>query len=116
MKKVIIHIGGHKTGTSAIQAFCVSNSSKLEQMEIIYPLELLTDINVDGLQAHHGLVNFFISHNSFWDSVDLRPKNVADIGRYLKSLPRDKNILLSSENLTWLDGNAIDNFKELLHG
>lgn len=112
MKKAIIHIGGHKTGTSAIQAFCASNSSKLEQMGIIYSLKLLTDINVNGLQAHHGLVNFCMDD----DSVSLKPKDMADIGCYVLSLPRDKNILLSSENFTWLDENSIDNLKKLLDG
>lgn len=116
MKKAIIHIGGHKTGSTAIQSFCASNATYLQQIGLVYPLELLTDINIDGLQAHHGLVNFFMDDSLLWDSVDLKPKAVANIGCYLLSLPRDKNILLSSENFTWLDENAIDNFKKLLDG
>jgi hypothetical protein len=117
-KKAIIHIGGHKTGTSAIQAFCVLNASRLQQVDIIYPLELLAHVNRVGGQAHHGLVNLFMDATTFWKSVNLRPKSMTDtdIVSYLGSLPRDKNILLSSENLVWLDKVSINALKQMLDG
>lgn len=117
-KKAILHIGGHKTGTSAIQAFCVLNASRLQQMGILYPLELLSHIDRVGEQAHHGLVNLFMDATTFWKAHNLRPKAMTDedIVSYLKSLPRDKNILLSSENLVWLDAEAIKALKQILDG
>lgn len=116
MKKAIIHIGGHKTGTTAIQSFCVLNWSLLLDKDVLYPLELITDINTSGLQAHHGLVNFLLDNQPFWKSKDLKPQSISDIGEYLKSLPRDKNIILSSENLTWLNEKAVDDLKIFLEG
>lgn len=117
-KKAIIHIGGHKTGTSAIQAFCVLNAARLEQADILYPPELVTFPERTGGQAHHCLVNLFMDAKSFWKSFNLRPKRMSDedIVATLKALPRNKNILLSSENLVWLDEPAIAALKELLDG
>lgn len=116
--KAIIHIGGHKTGTSAIQAFCVLNKEHLLQADIVYPMELVTYPDRTGGQAHHCLVNLFMDTKTFWKSFNLRPKGMtdADIVATLKALPRDKSILLSSENLVWLDESAITTLKELLEG
>jgi hypothetical protein len=117
-KKAIIHIGGHKTGSTAIQAFCVLNAKRLEQLEIIYPLELLSHPGKVWGQGHHGLVNLFMDATTFWKSFNLRPKKMKDedIVAYLKSLPREKNILLSTENLVWLDKKSINALKECLAG
>lgn len=116
--KAIIHIGGHKTGTSAIQAFCVLNKEHLMQTDILYPMDLVTFPERTGGQAHHCLVNLLMDAKTFWKSFNLRPKGLADenIIAALKALPRDKNILISSENLVWLDEQAIATLKELLDG
>ncbi len=115
-KNAIIHIGGHKTGSSAIQSFCMLNATRLQQLGIIYPVELVAFQDRVGGQAHHCLVNLLMDATSFWKSYNLRPKSMSDsdIVAFLKSLPRDKNILLSSENLVWLDKNAIKTLQELL--
>lgn len=117
-KKAIIHIGGHKTGSSAIQAFCVLNAVRLEKLGIVYPLELVSHIDRVGGQAHHCLVNLFMDDKTFWKAVNLRPKAMrdADIIAFLKDLPRDKNILLSSENLVWLDHEALAALQVYLEG
>ncbi len=36
-KTLYLHIGHHKTGTSAIQQFCVNNRHKLEEQGLLYP-------------------------------------------------------------------------------
>jgi hypothetical protein len=117
-KKAIIHIGGHKTGSSAIQAFCVANASRLKTLGITYPLELVSDVDKMGAQAQHGLVNLLMDAKSFWKSFNLRPKSMtdADIKNHLKALPRTENYLFSSENLVWLDKDAIETLKQLLDG
>jgi hypothetical protein len=81
-------------------------------------MELVTYPERTGGQAHHCLVNLFMDATTFWKSVNLRPKGMADddIINTLKALPRDKNVLLSSENLVWLDNQSINVLKELLAG
>ena len=117
-QKAILHIGGHKTGSSAIQSFCVLNAERLKQLGILYPLELVSDVEKMGGQAQHGLVNLLMDAKSFWKAYNLRPKGMldADIRSTLKALPRDKNLLLSSENLMWLDKEAIETLRQLLDG
>lgn len=117
-KKAILHIGGHKTGTSAIQAFCLSNAARLEALGILYPLKLISKMDTMGGQAHHGLVNVFMDDTTFWKSYNMRPKSMTDaqIIDLLKTLPRDQNILLSSENLVWLDSQSIIKLKQILEG
>jgi hypothetical protein len=116
-KKVIIHIGSPKTGTTAIQGFCALNAARLAQLDLVYPLELMQSDLIYG-QAQHCLVNLFMDATTFWKSINLRPKdmNDEDIISYLKSLSREKNILLSTENLVWLDKKAINTLKEYLAG
>jgi hypothetical protein len=117
-KKAIIHIGGHKTGSTAIQAFCALNAVRLARQDIVYPLELLTNPEKPWGQAHHGLVNLFMDATTFWKTFDLRPKkmNDEDVVAYLKALPREKNILLSTENLVWLDTKSINALRQYLDG
>ena len=44
--KLVLHVGIHKTGTSAIQAFCKENRATLAEIGVLYPKTGLTDLNV----------------------------------------------------------------------
>jgi len=44
--KLVLHVGIHKTGTSAIQAFCKENRNALIEHGILYPSTGLTDLSV----------------------------------------------------------------------
>lgn len=86
MKKVFIHIGPHKTGTSAIQAFLFDNQAKLSERGFVY------DVLGKNWNNHHLLAVQFS-----------RPKEDRDIGKdFIKKLlseSGDAAILISSEML-----------------
>lgn len=48
MKKLILHIGHGKTGTSAIQSFCARHQDKLKTHGVDYPHHSSFDIAIDG--------------------------------------------------------------------
>ena len=47
-KRLIIHVGGHKTGSTYIQRCCFAHRQRLEELGFSYP-------NLDDSFAHHGL-------------------------------------------------------------
>jgi hypothetical protein len=54
--KLVLHVGIHKTGTSAIQAFCKANRAALIEKGILYPNTALTELSVTSTptsQAGH---------------------------------------------------------------
>ncbi len=64
MKKIYVHIGMPKTGSTAIQAFCYLNKNKLSEYGLVYPTELggipggkynLTDGNIGALYANSAM-------------------------------------------------------------
>lgn len=59
-KRVFIHIGLHKTGTSSIQQFLTANRDVLERNRVLYPA------GISGGQAHHS------SHRFFSDLIQTR--------------------------------------------
>jgi hypothetical protein len=52
MKELLIHIGLHKTGTSAIQAFLRDNRTNLLKQGILYPLNIEAWVNHNPLIWH----------------------------------------------------------------
>ena len=57
MKKVILHIGRHKSGTSSLQNFLVRNRLLLEQYDYLYPHVGISSV------AHHQIANAFSQKN-----------------------------------------------------
>jgi hypothetical protein len=57
MKKVILHIGRHKSGTSSLQNFLVRNRLLLEQHDYLYPQVGISSV------AHHEIANAFSQKN-----------------------------------------------------
>jgi hypothetical protein len=57
-KRVFIHIGLHKTGTSSIQQFLTANRDVLERNRVLYPA------GISGGQAHHQFASFFFRPDS----------------------------------------------------
>ncbi|MEP0071224.1 MAG: hypothetical protein ABJE79_00865 [Marinomonas sp.] len=86
-KKLFIHVGPHKTGTTVIQKICLDNDSNLQSMNFLYPKTFFSFI------GHHELVNQVRKRSVSEEAV----KNLADSGL---------NILLSSEN--FIDFNLAD--------
>lgn len=92
-KKLIVHIGHPKTGTSTIQKALVHNASTLRQYGLCYP-EFGQKFN-----AHHLLVNALVSHknDNFLPSTDITGDQIVKEFRRLSADPTLETIIISSE-------------------
>ena len=93
MKKIVIHIGRHKTGTSSIQRFLKDNKEKLSEHGIHYPTD-----NIGHKLAHHSFAQLFSSINHRGRTLEeslqvLNPEIVV----FKSFLVEDKINLISSE-------------------
>ena len=60
--KLILHAGTHKTGTTAIQAFCAANREALAGQGIVYPTLPIKGTNASN--QHHDLAHAFAGKSS----------------------------------------------------
>ncbi|MEA3492183.1 MAG: hypothetical protein U9R27_09810 [Campylobacterota bacterium] len=102
MKRLFLHIGFHKTGTSALQEYLDENREKLIKNGIFYPKShsSLFPGNVDLSWA-------FDKTPPSWSSVDKTNKN--DIIKYYKDQIDEtscETIIISSEDFVLLDGQS----------
>lgn len=105
-KELIIHAGWHKTGSTAIQEWCVRNADLLGQHGILYPTG--PDLMWGG---HHKMAWALGVAHPFAD-----PK--FDAAAFLRDqLQRaDKTLLLSSEDFEFLPEKGIRQLRELTGG
>src|SRR5690606_38518173 len=90
MKKTIyIHIGAHKTGTTAIQRFLSMNRDNLKKQGYLYP---------GKHNAHHFIPHGLLNKTFLFSNPDTMTKNVFNEIRKTKS----ENILISSEAFEFL--------------
>ena len=96
MRKVIFHIGNHKTGTSTLQKFLFKNRKILEKYNFLYPN---TGI-IFGDYGHHNLA-FELANFSQYD------RKYGNYKKFTKIIKKNKNknILVSSENFERLEFN-----------
>jgi hypothetical protein len=87
MKKIILHIGHHKTGSTAIQKFLHKNKDKLAQNEILYPYT-----GSNGAVAHHAIRQIIESGDKA--SIEVFRESLVQESHDFSSL------VLSSENLS----------------
>lgn len=86
MKKVILHIGRHKSGTSSLQGFLHTNSDILKGMGVLYP-----NTGRGKQVAHHRLA-------SFLERPERDSKEYQQLKAQLKREVRNfDNIIISSE-------------------
>lgn len=97
MKKIYLHIGPYKTGTSYLQLLWNNNAKSLEENGFIYPQITLEN------NAHHGLVSLFKKGNMESDSNETI--------KYLNELEED--IILSSENFSVLNKRSLLNIRKI---
>ena len=64
MKKLFLHIGTHKTGTTAIQNFAFANAERLLEMGILYPRTGRPCLN--GIQTGHHLLPWTQTKHAEW--------------------------------------------------
>lgn len=113
MKKAIIHIGGHKTGSTSIQKSLFDSASILQAQNIYYPLELT-----------HQEISFFGQHGLAWNllhrkaSFGLQQQQVdqsLEMFSCIVEKNTDSELLLSSEDFAWVQNkDAIFRLKEIL--
>lgn len=103
MKKLYIHIGVHKTGTTSIQHFLCHNRSILEQFGHTYP-----DIDITQA-AHHKVANELI-HDIGLSIFNKKSSLISDhnkfsrlkmLKKFITETPFNK-IIISTEQLEWL--------------
>ncbi|MCJ9430789.1 hypothetical protein [Kordiimonas marina] len=104
--KIYLHIGTHKTGTTAIQHYCLENRDRLLRHGIFWPDEQLPR----HLYQHSYLAQF------------VRDGNLAAAGDYIGRAVRDAeaagatSLLLSGEGFSQLEDDGISAVFELLNG
>ena len=106
-KRVYLHIGMHKTGTTSIQHFAYINRTNLSLKGLIYPTKRLHG------KAHHVLAqNFSVNKNIFGLNHEQKIQTPFELERYRQSLlsARENKILLSSEGFLFADVNELFSF------
>lgn len=99
MRKLILHIGRHKSGTSSLQKFLCENFESLLESGYEYPLEGRDPI------AHHLLAKYLNTPEK------LSPKETEAVLMLLKKVNESQNnIILSSEALQNIDPEKLSNF------
>jgi len=92
MKKIILHIGRHKTGTTSLQHFLHANFSKeLEHSKLLYPT---TGMNSNHF-FHHDLFKSCIERNNKFSELETTKNLIKEINN-----AHQKNIFISTEILS----------------
>jgi ABC-type polysaccharide/polyol phosphate transport system ATPase subunit len=90
-KKIFIHIGTHKTGTTSIQSFLTENSDELMNSGVLYPLAG----RVFG--GHHNIAWKLLGDDRF----DIKNGKISDFLNEINS-SNVKNVVISSEAFEYL--------------
>lgn len=104
-KRVIAHVGFHKTGTTALQASFTANREVLKKHGIVYPAL--------GQKAHHKAAWSLIGRWWGWKNRGGRQTPIKEWQRLVKQIRKNRQTtLISSEFFCELDENQIIKFKE----
>lgn len=93
-RTLFIHIGTGKTGTTAIQTFCVQNRKKLEAMGVWYP-----ELGIRGV-GHHSFGHLW--GTGWFDDDELKQFKERHSWQELRGIfdSRNDDMLISTESLT----------------
>jgi capsular polysaccharide export protein len=111
MPKAIVHIGAHKTGTTAIQSTLWNSAEALRRSALTYPMELTTP--QPHFNSQQCIAYTLLGMKKF--SRVARDSDVDPL-EYLDALPRDRDLLISSENFMRLNEAQIARLGAHLHG
>lgn len=120
MKKIFLHMGYHKTGSTAIQVYLYKNRENLKEKGVLYPTSACPENAIFG---HHILPWSFVTRENYLPSIKgSNESRKADYKLELKKLKDEINssecdkIIISSEELDILNLEEIrsifDYFKE----
>lgn len=108
-KKIYLHIGPHKTGTTTIQVGLKHNEKTLEKHRILCPNSGRTSQDSVG------------NHNLAWELLypqieNFNPKfgTWDDFHNEVNNKPKAQNIIITSEDFSSLDLNQISQLREIL--
>lgn len=103
-KTLYLHVGTHKTATTALQIFLSENSKKLKKRGLLYPL---TGRAVMG--AHHHLISSIRGHHPSFPPEKSYQEYLSELHKEINGA---ENVLISSEMMRKL-GPKITALKEL---
>ena len=106
-RRLIIHAGFHKSGTTALQEAFDAQSNELKAAGIIYP-------NI-GRRAHHRVAWALSGKTWGWGKRGGEKTSIKEWEHLAKAINNsdDETILISSEFFSELDGDAIRRFVHL---
>jgi hypothetical protein len=110
MKRVFLHIGTHKTGTTAIQKFCANAEDRLRRDGILYPKSGRPKVE-HGAQYGHHLLAWAIRGKKGIDHID-------DWNKVLKEIDaaEQQTVVLSSEDFETCTEEEIAQIDAILEG
>lgn len=102
MKKIYLHVGPYKTGTTALQTFFYLNRNKFKQQGIVYPLEYSRVVH-----DSHGLLdgNIGLLCNGDYSDKQIAEKIIELVNKYGCILLSNETLffhMLTFERCTWL--------------
>jgi len=117
-KTVFLHLGPAKTGSSALQQFLQANEALLDQLGVSYPLPLRKRESANHSPLAWILVNKHVSRAIPDDGGTYIERQEEHIAELRQAIVTSKNakIVLSSEELFDLNGDAIDELLGILEG
>lgn len=97
MNTIFLHVGPHKTGTTALQKFMLDNQANLFKQNLVYPKRYVQ----------------IFGHHKFRDNIVNREITKDDVAFFKET---DNNFLLSSEDYISLSKEDFEYFKQCFEG
>lgn len=105
-KKIVIHIGAHKTGSTSIQKFFYEYHQYFFNNKILYPIKYLTKLE-NYLYGQHFIPWYLINYPVKYDLKK-------GFDQFLKDINEPFDLVLSSEDFMRLEEKHIENFTNIL--
>ncbi len=121
MKKLYLHLGYAKTGTTSFQETCAINAKSLLEQGFFYPSfkSEYTDLEIENNHGHVFLSLYHAKPESLRFNIDNNVKDIAKLHKdYIDQLENclslDKNIIISGEVIPNLSKETLREFKATL--
>lgn len=99
--RAVLHIGTHKTGTTALQYFCAANAPRLQDAGLFYPTDMPEAAAFR--EGHHYLPWYLADNQERLRGYGYSDAYCAATEDRLASYPGDKTLILSSEGFSLLE-------------
>jgi len=114
-RKIIVHIGSHKTGSTAIQTFFSKNRKELRERGVVYPENACPEIAEFG---HHMIPWAFVTNEQFLPTLYAEKYLIQDkttlFEKVKSECKTDETMILSSEEFSTLTKEEVCSLKEWL--